>query len=468
MLRRPLLLLIAASLVVAATGLWQVLSGQATDDTPAPVPAEISDESMLARLRQSLQANPNDPEAYAQLGLALLQRVRQTADITLYDQAETAFEGALRLDPDHVDGMIGQGVLALARHDFQEALKWGQHAHALDPYRAESLGIIVDAQVELGQYAAALASTQAMVDLRPDLRSYSRVSYLRELHGDTDGAIEAMQAAVRAGVPGQEGTLWAQTQLGHLYFNNGDWTLADKTYRQALQLRPDYVYAMAGLARLQAARGQPEAAIAAYRTVTQRLPLPEFVIPLGELYEVTGQPAEAARQYELVRVIQTLNESAGLEVDLELALFEADHGGNPQTTVEQARQAYARRPSILAADVLAWALYQAEDYQAAESFSEEALRLGTQDAAKYFHAGMIAYRRGDVTQARAHLQHALDINPQFSILYASVAQQTLRTLRSAGADEQRIANQIREGEPPVQPSDHDGFRTPAGLTLRPW
>jgi tetratricopeptide (TPR) repeat protein len=451
MMRRPFLLLTAALLSLAITALWHASTQPVTSSAPAPAPAELSDEAMLARLRLDLQANPGDPQAYARLGLALLQRVRQTADVTLYDQAQSAFDEALRLDAEHVDALVGQGVLALARHDFQAALVWGQRAQALDPYRAESVGIIVDAQVELGQYPEALASTQAMVDLRPDLRSYSRVAYLRELHGDTAGAIAAMQAAVRAGVPSQEGTLWAQTQLGHLYFNSGDWPRAAATYRQALRLRPDYPYALAGLARVLAAQGQPEEAIAALSSLTQRLPLPEFVIPLGELYEVTGQPDQAARQYALVRVIQQLNTSAGLDVDLELALFEAEHGGDPQAAVEQARQAYARRPSILAADVLAWALYQAEDYQAAQVYAREALRLGTQDAAKFYHAGMIADRLGDWQQAQAYLQHALDINPQFSIREAGVARQTLEALRRVRQSSLSAPQRLRLGAAGARP-----------------
>jgi tetratricopeptide (TPR) repeat protein len=370
----------------------------------------------------------------------LLLEVRQTADITLYAQAETAFDEALRRDPQHVDALVGQGVLALARHDFDAALAWGEQAYALNPYRAESLGIIVDAQVELGQYESALASTQAMVDLRPDLRSYSRVSYLRELHGDTPGAITAMEAAVRAGVPGREATLWAQAQLGALYFNSGDLAHAEATYRSALQLRPDYAYAVAGLARVQAAQGDSQAAIAAYQSLVERLPLPEFVVALGELYEVTGQADPAAQQYALVRVIQQLNASAGLAVDLELALFEADHGGTPAEAVRQARLAYAARPSIQAADVLAWALYQAGDLPTARLYSEKALRLGTHDAVKLYHAGMIAYRLQETAQARAYLERALAINPYFSILHSDEARQTLQLLRvSAHTKVQRVS-----------------------------
>jgi hypothetical protein len=50
-----------------------------------------------------------------------------------------------------------------------------------------------------------------MMAIRPDLRSYSRVSYLREIFGDIPGAREAMLMAIQAGYPGQEET--ASTHL---------------------------------------------------------------------------------------------------------------------------------------------------------------------------------------------------------------------------------------------------------------
>jgi tetratricopeptide (TPR) repeat protein len=287
---------------------------------------------------------------------------------------------------------------------------------------------MVDAQIELGRYDEAVATGQSMVNMRPDLSSYSRVSYLRELHGDTAGAITAMQAAVDAGVPGTEAMLWAQVQLGHLYFNSGDLQKAEAAYRQALWLRPDYAHATAGLARVQAARGDETAAIEAYEALVQRLPLPHFVITLGELYEATGRLAEAQRQYELVRAMQQLNTNAGVTVDLEMALFAADHAADPTEALELAHSAYAARPSIYAADGLAWALYRHGDFTEAQRYSQEALRLNTRDATLYYHAGMIYAALGHRQQARQMLVTALDINPYFNPLQALVAQETLAQL----------------------------------------
>ncbi len=122
-----------------------------------------------------------------------------------------------------------------------------------------------------------------------------------------------------------------------------------------------------------------------------------------------------------------------MDLDLEIALFNADHGHDIAATVEQARQAYKRRPSIFAADVVAWALYQAGDYQEAESFSQQALRLGTKDALKFFHAGMISYRLGKFAQAREYLQQALATNPNFSVLYQAETRRTLEELQTASS-----------------------------------
>jgi len=153
------------------------------------------------------------------------------------------------------------------------------------------------------------------------------------------------------------------------------------------------------------------------------------VIALGELYESSGRPADAKRQYDLVRAMQQLNASAGVDVDVELSLFDADHGADPAATVERARAAYARRPSIYAADALAWALYAAGDYTAARSYSQEALHLGTRDATLHYRAGMIAYALGDTIMARAELEQALAINPYFSVRHAPTARAVLEKLR---------------------------------------
>ena len=420
-IERRLIILFILTILILVTAVFR----RDTDARTAVVTTTLSpSEQAILLLQSRLEQNPNDAATYAQLGLAYLQRVRQTADPQLYRLSEQAFNESLTRDAQQVDALLGQGMLALARHNFPAALQWGQQAKTLNPYRAQILGVLVDAYTELGQYEPALATTQAMVDLRPDLASYSRVSYQRELHGDVTGAIEAMTSAVAMAPADSEEWAWTQVQLGNLYLNQGQLDEAKAVYEECLYYQANYAYALAGLARIEAAQGAYQAAIERLQPLVERLPLPEFAILLGDLYTTTQQPEAAQQQYDLVRLIQQLNARAGMSVDLELALFEADYG-QADVALAKAREAYERRPSVVAADVLGWALYQHGDYEEAWIYAQKALRLGTQDALWHYHAAKIAYALGDTNEARTYLVKALAINPAFSIRYTPDAQTML-------------------------------------------
>ena len=389
-------------------------------------------DEQIQTLQERLRADPNDWQSYSQLALAYLQKARETGDPSYYQKVEEALNKTIEQQSDDYLTVSAMGALALARHQFHSALEWGERARQLDPDRTYAYGVIADAQIELGQYDEAVETLQTMVDLRPDMSSYSRISYIRELNGDTESALEMMQFAVDAGVPNAESTAWTRTQLGNLYFNSGNLDQAELEYARTLNDKPGYVYALAGLGRVRAAQGKTDEAIDLLTQATNVMPLPEFVIALGDIYQADSQPDAAQGQYKLVGAIEQLFKANGVDMDMEIALFNADQNKDLEANAEQARKAYVNRPSIHAADVLAWALYKTGDYDEAKTYSEEALQLGTKDALKLFHAGMIAYRLGHNARAQEYLQQAIEINPHFSILYSNEAIQTLALLKAQG------------------------------------
>jgi tetratricopeptide (TPR) repeat protein len=393
-----------------------------------PVAASGSLTQLIESLQDRLKAEPNDWHSYASLGLAYVQEARVTADPTYYPKAEGVLQRSLQLnDTDNFDALTGMASLSAARHDFAAALSWGEGAAAINPYNASVYAVIGDAQIELGMYPEAFDTFQKMIDIRPDLATYARVSYGWELQGSYPNAIKSMKLALDAASSATDAA-WACNQLGDLYFNSGDLDKAEDYYRQGLARDETFVPVHAGLAKAEAARGQFDLATADYSWVVQRYPSPEYVIALGDLYTVTGQIDLAQQQYGLVHVEEQLLQANGVNVDLEIALFDADHHENVADGLAVAQAEWARRQSINVADALAWELYANGRYDEAKTYSEQALHLGTQNALFFFHRGMIEAALGQSKAARTDLGKALDINPHFSILWSTKAAETLSSL----------------------------------------
>jgi len=394
---------------------------QATEDFKAGFSLNQSTASLVADLQSRLRANPKDERSFALLGLAYQQRARETGDPSWYTKSEGVLRRALALDSKDYLAVSGLGSLALSRHRFRDALALGEQGRSLNPYSARTFGVIGDAYVELGRYADAFKAFDTMNKLRPSLSSYARTSYGRELIGHTGAAIRAMKLAVDAASGAAEPTAWTHVQLGKLYFNHGRIADAEREYRFALRIFPNYPYGLDALASALAARGAYRQAIAVEQQAVTTIPLPQYVAALGDLYRVTGRPALARRQYALIGAIERLLRANGVKTDLEIALFQVDHGIALRHALDRARLARAERPSIDGDDVLAWALARNGRCAAALPHSRAALGLGTQDALKFFHRGMIERCLGHAAAARTWLRRALALNPHFSLLWAPVA-----------------------------------------------
>ena len=234
------------------------------------------------------------------------------------------------------------------------------------------------------------------------------MSYFRELHGDLDGAVDAMRRAVAAGGPALENVAYVQSLLGGLELARG------RLRRGAPRVRRG-----AGRdAGLRARRRGPRAArrrsrrpaparSARWRGVVARLPLPEYVIALGETELAAGRAAgrRGATSRWCARSSSCSPRRAS-NTDVELALFEADHG-SPARGVALAARRGRSAPSVRSADALGWALTRAGDPRAGLRWAHRALRLGSLDPMFRFHAGMTALAAGRPAEGRRDLRLAL-------------------------------------------------------------
>ncbi len=405
------------------------------ENTSVSQPAEsrpASGLSPLARTIEGLQAklrsNPDDHAGWAALGLSYVQQARITADPTYYPKAEAAFAKSLQIQPkDNAEALTGSASLAAGRHDFLGALRLVDQALKINDYSATAYGVKTDALTELGRYDDALTAVQRMVNLRPAIDSLSRVSYSFELHGDVASARQTLQRASRdAFSPADKA--FTEYYLGELAWNTGDVAGARVHYDAGLAADPSYIQLVEGRAKTEVAQGDVKAALEDLRQVTQILPQPSFLVELGELLESTGQQAAAKEQYDVVRATEQLFAAQGVDVDVELALFEADHG-NAATALAAAGKGYAKRPlSITAQDAYGWALHAVGRNADALPLARQAVRLGSPQPALWYHLGVISAAAGDKAGARKALSKALALNPHFNPLQAPKARALLASL----------------------------------------
>lgn len=378
-------------------------------------------------LRIAITAQPDEPEGYVKLAQVFMHEARVTGDHPYYyPAAVTLLDEALRHDSVNLPALISKGSVLLSLHHFDEALKVGERARALAPHLAVVYGILCDAQIELGRYDAAVVASDSMNAIRPDLGSYSRASYLREIHGEDKGAIEAMTMAVKAGPAGAEETEWARFTLGNLYMQQGDLVNAEKQFLTSLAVRPGFPFALSGLARVRSAQGKQNEALTLLDSALSFIPEFSFVEYQADIYRAMG---DSTRADSLIRIVETMlaeDEAAGHYADKEFALLYANHNIKPDEAVARARKELARRPdNIEAQHAMAWTLYRQGKAAEAKEFIDKALRLNTNNPTMIAHAGLIEQALGNTAAARMMLKRATALNPHLPALLMAEAKRAM-------------------------------------------
>ncbi|HZA25561.1 MAG TPA: tetratricopeptide repeat protein [Dehalococcoidia bacterium] len=443
----PYALSLLGLLVILITGanLW-LQQRREPSVTGASFQLSDSREEPATRLGSPLLAQPANSSDDVQLGTSYLQKARETGDPSYYYRAEEVLSQTLDGDANpawlKARAMTVMGAVALGRHEFHQALEWAQRSIEIDPAYASSYGVLGDAQMELGQYDDAVKSFQAMLDLKPDLGSYARAARLRELRGDIPGAIAAMKMAVAAGSARTEPIAWARVQLGNLYFNSGSIDEAVEQYQAALTEFDGYYLALASLGKARAAQGDYSEAIDLLEQAAAIVPQPATLATLGDLYARTGQLEKAQLQYDTVEFIARLAAVNQQIYNRELALFYADHDLKLDSALELSEKELKVRQDIYGYDALAWTLFKNNRPNEAADAINQAMRLGTQDASIFFHAGVIYYGLGDWTQAGFYLEKALELNPHFSILYSDRARDLLQEINGKLATPQNARVEV--------------------------
>ncbi len=340
---------------------------------------------------------------------AYLDRSRATGDLDDLRRAATALDQAVETDP-YPDRVIDRrAMVAFALHDFVGAMRRADDVLRRTPDDLAALGVAGDARLETGDIAGARERYQRLAELAPSPASWSRLGRMAFLNGDPDAAARLISRAATSsreqGLPDAEA--FYDFQLGDLHRATGDLEGAEAAYTASLAALPEYVPAMNGLAAVLAATNRRDEAIRILELATARLPQPELVAALGDLYALAGDDARAEAQYRLVAGIAQLSSATGSVYDRQLVIFGADHQRGLHDALARARAELAVRGDIYGHDALAWVLYRLGRFHEAAAHAKAALALGTPDPRIAYHAGLIASARGDDVQAMSLLRVAV-------------------------------------------------------------
>ena len=342
--------------IAVAAGLSLLVVSASASASTEPTPAQ----ERITQAETRVANNPASADAWSELAFSFARRARETADATFYARADEALRRAFDISPANLEAKKVKAWVLLGQHEFEAALKLAEELHVAVPDDIQIYGYLVDANAELGRYGKAEEAAQWMLNLRPgNVPGLTRAAYLRELFGDVEGAIELMALAYELVSPTEtEDRAWILTQIAHLNVLVGRREAAGALVAQALELFPDYHYALAQLARVRSGEGRRDEAVSLLEKRYARAPHPENLYELAVALEAAGR-SEAARAAfadfeQKARAEMSSNDNANRE----LAFYLADQGGRPEEALRVAEREAARRRDVTTLEALAWSLYR--------------------------------------------------------------------------------------------------------------
>ena len=390
--------------------------------------AVLKTDEHISMYETLVQAQPDVTHYQNLLAGAYIQKVRESMDYSYLDRASQILNNVIAQDSKNYEAARLRTEIALERHDFKTAAAQSKALIDWSPNDSWNWGTLGDALTETGDYEHAADAYQKMMNLRPDLSSYNRAAYFRFLYGDVENAVKAMKMAISAGSAMAENTAWCEVELGKFYLKTGKIAEAETAYRAALRYFPNYHTAMAGLAHVKAAQSDWKSAIAYMKQAQASTPLPDYAAALYDYYTASGDTKEAGKQKEMIYVIDEVGQAAQEKANRNLAMIYADHDWRLDRALELAKNELEVRGDIYTFDALAWAQYKNRHYQEAADAMKRALQLNTPEPMFYYHAGLIDNALGRKDEAREMLKKALELNPNFDAVQASLAAQALKEI----------------------------------------
>ncbi len=342
-------------------------------------------QNAFAAQRNTLAMHPTNVESYLNLAAIYIREARVTGEHGHYYPAALKMTDQIlnseTSSPDlRFRALVIKAGVQLSLHDFDAARRTGQEALDINANNAQVYGVLVDAHVELGEYDEAVRLADKMINIKPDLRSYARISYLREIHGDITGALEALQLAIDAGVPGYEERSWAMHTLGELLLKYGRMDEAKNVFEAILTERENYPFAIAALGAIAKDQQNFFEAETKLKEAISIIPEVGYYVELADLYNKTNRRKEMINMIKEILPMLKDDETNGHNMNLEYAHLYLDILQDPAKAKHYANLEYAKRPKNIDINKLLASIAIAQkDYERAKEHLKVAGSTNSQD-----------------------------------------------------------------------------------------
>jgi len=390
----------------------------------------ITDSHLLALQQRAAREDATAKDLH-RLGWSLIAEARKTQDERYFElAAQTAHEMQDRFGSSSTARLL----LAHALHNLHRFAEAEAIATVLAEERGDPMdyALLSDVFLERGKLDEAVAACRKFVRLKPGLEAYSRVSYLRWLHGDIDGAIAAMEHAVLAGTGSNpEPLAWCLCRLSYLYLQKQRQAEARAAAKKAVALLDEYPPALFALGRAELAMGDLHSAAELLNRAAELNPIPEYQWWQGDALETVDRNLEAA-------AVRDDLEQKGAFVDPRtVALFLASRDARADKALSLARNELGKRPDTFSWDALAWAQHAAGETRAAHESIQEALRFNIRDARVFLHAGIIARGLGRETEAKGFFDEAATLSATLTPLEQRLLADQRRGVSAASSSHEK-------------------------------
>ncbi len=388
----------------------------------ADVPGGTAVDGEVRAAQNWVKRLPKSTDKLIELGRAWVLKARHSGDPGYYLNAKACVDLVLEKEPQN---HLARELLAQVlnnQHKFLEAKDLCEQVLAKDPESLITLAVLSDVLYEMGRVPEAISTTDKLMELKPDLPSYMRVSFLQWVRGDMKSALRSAKLGIEASNDPDkpEPKAYALVQTANYFFHRGDYEGADEGYKKAASTLSDYPPALVGRGRVAMAKGDFKRAAELFLMAYKELPLAETAWRLGDARTALGDNVGAEEAHGWVIKIGKNGDARTL------SQFYSTKNRDVDEALRLAEEEIKNRPGIITQDTHAWALYRKGSYKEARIAIDKALQYGTKDASLLYHSGAIRIALGEKDEGTKLIKEALALNPKFDFTGATEAEALLQ------------------------------------------